>query len=339
MTTNESRNDKQEITHIQRMLSACVGSFINSFAVTPFDVIRIRLQQQQLINNSITCCKDNAVFWQKSCMSSCSAITPQYTGTWQAMKYIAKVEGVKTLWTGVSLALIIAIPGNMVYFAGYDFLKSKIGDDKSWNPLISGAIARTLAVITVSPIELIRTRLQAMPYDNKKMLRTLLLSTYKTIQAHGYQTLFKGLELTLWRDVPFSSIYWLSYEYWKKEFLVLGLRYFPNFYRKEGNHHIALTSFISGSLSGTTAAIFTNPFDVGKTRLQVSSDEVNKNALLSKIKKPGMFRFLYNIVKTEGFGALYVGLIPRILKIAPSCAVMISTYELSKNYFHQLQKG
>jgi solute carrier family 25 protein 39/40 len=30
---------------------------------------------------------------------------------------------------------------------------------------------------------------------------------------------------------------------------------------------------------------------------------------------------------------LYVGLLPRLLKIAPSCAIMISSYELGKRFF------
>ena len=44
------------------------------------------------------------------------------------------------------------------------------------------------------------------------------------------------------------------------------------------------------------------------------------------------------IVKNEGFGGLFVGLIPRLLKVAPACAIMIGSYESFKLYFSHLNE-
>lgn len=86
---------------------------------------------------------------------------------------------------------------------------------------------------------------------------------------------------------------------------------------------------MSGSISGATAAFFTNPFDVGKTRLQITMDEGNH-----KLKhRTNMFKFLFDIYRTEGVGALYAGFPPRVMKIAPACAIMISSYEIGKKFF------
>ncbi len=137
------------------------------------------------------------------------------------------------------------------------------------------------------------------------------------IKSEGVGFLFRGLVLTLWRDVPFSGIYWASYEFFKKKLSNVKLS------DNNGNETF-LKAFIAGSLSGTIAAIVTNPFDVGKTRKQVASQ---KDPTFASLK---MVPLLRHIVKTEGFGALYIGAIPRILKIAPSCAIMISSYEVSK---------
>lgn len=48
--------------------------------------------------------------------------------------------------------------------------------------------------------------------------------------------------------------------------------------------------------------------------------------------KTNMFKFLANIYKNEGVGALYSGFGPRVMKIAPACAIMISSYEVGKNF-------
>ena len=40
-------------------------------------------------------------------------------------------------------------------------------------------------------------------------------------------------------------------------------------------------------------------------------------------------------VAPPGFSGLYAGLVPRVLKVAPACAIMISMYELCKRFFMQ----
>ena len=44
-------------------------------------------------------------------------------------------------------------------------------------------------------------------------------------------------------------------------------------------------------------------------------------------------RLVLDIARAEGFGALLAGVVPRVVKVAPSCAIMISTYEMGKSFF------
>lgn len=37
----------------------------------------------------------------------------------------------------------------------------------------------------------------------------------------------------------------------------------------------------------------------------------------------------------HGYGGLYTGLVPRVAKIAPACAIMIGSYEFCKEYFFE----
>lgn len=43
-----------------------------------------------------------------------------------------------------------------------------------------------------------------------------------------------------------------------------------------------------------------------------------------------------NILRTSGVSGFYAGLTPRLLKVVTACAVMISTYEVGKKFFYQL---
>ena len=39
------------------------------------------------------------------------------------------------------------------------------------------------------------------------------------------------------------------------------------------------------------------------------------------------------LVGDQGGRALFSGLVPRLLKVAPACAIMISSYEFCKEFF------
>jgi solute carrier family 25 protein 39/40 len=73
---------------------------------------------------------------------------------------------------------------------------------------ILGACSRIVAVTTVSPFELVRTKMQSekVPYRQlSRLVRTAL-------SEEGPRVLWRGLLPTLWRDIPFSMIYWFNYE-------------------------------------------------------------------------------------------------------------------------------
>ena len=83
-----------------------------------------------------------------------------------AFAKIARNEGVLSLWSGLSPTLVLAVPATVVYFVTYEnlrlFIKDKHGGVQPyWAPLVSGATARFWAVSLVSPLELIRTKMQS----------------------------------------------------------------------------------------------------------------------------------------------------------------------------------
>ena len=97
---------------------------------------------------------------------------------------IIKAEGVTSLWSGLSPTLVLAVPATVVYFTTYEQLRQLIQDKQKiegsflsgqpvwWTSLVAGGVARIWAVTLVSPLELIRTKMQSkrLSYQGKKKI-------------------------------------------------------------------------------------------------------------------------------------------------------------------------
>lgn len=214
----------------------------------------------------------------------------------------------------VALFSLIGVPSSTTYMLTYDYLLRQVLPVvipfPPLVPLVAGVFARTIVSSVVSPLELVRTNLQSTPRlpDTPRTLRSVLVSLRELVRTHGIRHLWRGLGPTLWRDVPFSGVYWASYE---------GMK---GYLEKRGRSGPSL-AFICGATSGIGAALLTSPFDVLKTRRQ---------ALVMSMpgQKTYALPLLRQIAQTEGASALFAGLGPRMAKIAPACGIMIACFEV-----------
>ncbi|XP_070121719.1 mitochondrial glutathione transporter SLC25A40 isoform X4 [Equus caballus] len=255
-----------KVTPLQQMLASCTGAVLTSLIVTPLDVVKIRLQAQNnpfykgkcfvysngLMDHLCVCEEEGNRAWYKK--------PGRFQGTLDAFLKIIRNEGVKSLWSGLPPTLVMAVPATVIYFTCYDqltaLLKSKLEENESCIPIIAGIVARFGAVTVISPLELIRTKMQSKKFSYKELHRFVS----KKVSEDGWISLWRGWAPTVLRDVPFS---------------------------------------VSTPLRMSTWAI------------------------------------MKNIVAESGFSGLFTGLIPRLIKIAPACAVMISTYEFGKAFFQK----
>lgn len=205
-----------------------------------------------------------------------------FTSTLDGLQKIARNEGLTSLWRGLSPTLLMAIPGNVIYFAGYDSLrysdKSPLKKymPESYAPLVAGAVARVVAAAVVSPIEMLRTRMQANSGSTQGLFKGTVSGLRDMVKAQGPASLWRGLTLTMWRDVPFSGFYWWGYEAMRDVLTearheARGRRTetgAENRRRSRSQENYTSTfvdSTIAGAVSGAVAALVTTPFDVGKT--------------------------------------------------------------------------
>jgi len=324
----------RKLNRLERaIVSSSCGALLTSFLMTPLDVVKIRLQSQTrmmhkgdcfvyrngLMDHLCTCFNGPESWYNRKIPGG------RYTGTFDALFKIARAEGPSSLWSGLPPTLIMALPSVIIYFTAYDEIKKTLGYHELHNPntaipMVSGACARLLAVTAISPIELIRTKVQSenMKYNNVfKFIRD-------AVKEKGFKTLYRGWVPTIMRDVPFSMIYWLNYETAK----TLILKHQQK--RTMDNY----MTFICGATAGTIAAAITCPFDVVKTHRQVQLGEQqmvnNKGAVLTK-------DVIKEIYRTKGIQGLFAGVMPRIAKVSMSCAIMITTFEYFKKLFDEDQ--
>ncbi|EKD18103.1 hypothetical protein MBM_03875 [Drepanopeziza brunnea f. sp. 'multigermtubi' MB_m1] len=283
-----------------------------------------------------------------------------YNSTLDGLRKIARNEGITTLWRGLSPTLVMTVPANIIYFTGYDWLRFNNASpinryfSDNYAPLIAGAAARMVAAAAVGPVEMFRTRMQASRSTGGAHFKETVQGVGEMVATHGYTSLWRGLTLTMWRDVPFSGLYWLGYETIRGQLTearergrgrsleaeTSRARARSRSQSRENHYNTFLDSFIAGATSGSVASILTMPFDVGKTRRQVYVGPRN-NVGVKKIPAPeerSMPRFLWHIFREEGLAGLWRGWIPRTLKIAPSCAIMISCYEVGKRAFRSMNE-
>ncbi|EDW37659.1 GL27057 [Drosophila persimilis] len=333
------------IRPLQQVASACTGAMVTACFMTPLDVIKTRLQAQQsaLLSNKCFLYCNGLMDHICPCgpgtpSPTLSKPAPHFSGTIDAFIKISRAEGIGSLWSGLSPTLISALPSTIIYFVAYEQLKARFTDfhynyllnldpvqDSSdvrdipmLVPLLAGVTARILAVTCVSPVELIRTKMQSQKMTHAEMFGTIR----QVVQSQGLLGLWRGLPPTILRDVPFSGIYWTCYEYLKSIFNVVE----PTFG----------FSFAAGAISGSVAAMVTTPFDVIKTHEQIEFGEkfiFSDNPPKSVATKSVMAR-LSSIYRLGGVRGIFAGLGPRLFKVAPACAIMISSFEYGKSFFY-----
>ncbi|GAA5988945.1 hypothetical protein JCM10908_006240 [Rhodotorula pacifica] len=318
----------------------------------------------------------SASFAPSSASSSVSlSSAPQHrylTGFTDALLHIVRSEGITALWRGTAPALVMSVPGQVVYMVGYDSLRRRAFDRApTWAlanasepragagagegrpplkasyvtavPLLAGALSRTVVAVLLSPLELVRTQIQSHVPSSSSASAGLgpLLRELKWSNA------WRGLTPTLWRDVPFSGVYWAGYEAIKRSLTGgrgmgetgtgTGVRVAATKGAEQSKANEFAIAFVSGAGSGMIAATLTNPFDVIKTRRQAVADSSpsstsSASASASATSNNRTFTLLRTIIKQEGYAGLFAGLTPRLAKVGPACGLMIGCYEAISSF-------
>uniref|UniRef100_A0A0D9UYG9 Mitochondrial carrier protein n=1 Tax=Leersia perrieri TaxID=77586 RepID=A0A0D9UYG9_9ORYZ len=299
---------EREMGFAERAVAASGAAVVSAVLVNPLDVAKTRLQAQ-----------------------AAGVVYNPYRGTMDVFHKVTRQEGIFRLWRGTAASLALAVPTVGIYLPSYDLLRNWIEEysDHSfpklrpYAPLIAGSVARSLACITCSPIELARTRMQAFKGSNiggkpPGMWKTLLgvLSLGQSINHpenfRSYHLLWTGLGAQLARDVPFSAICWTVLEPTRRHLIgVVG---------EQSNAAVILgANFSAGFIAGVISAGATCPLDKDPARV------LHMNTR----------RILQEVWSKEGINGIFRGVGPRMARAGPSVGIVVSSYEVVKHIMHR----
>jgi len=266
------------------------GALVSAVLVTPLDVVKTRVQAQQGTSVGVT-----RMFFN-----------------------IASREGSLALWNGLGLSMLSAVPTVGVYLLAYDAIKANLLSShlgQEMVPVLAGVGARSLAVCLSAPLENARTMAQA---DGA------WLQFQHSIQKHGMRTLWRGFWPYLARDVPFSALYWSLLEGSRSTVvgMIMGrkvsMKELPELSSQLSAPDLLKLNFGCGLTAGAVASALTTPVDVVYVKTVTSKSRASPIAVARKL------------YRTEGAPAFFKGLTPRVMKVAPSCAMVIMAYEILK---------
>ncbi|KAH0845816.1 hypothetical protein AYO21_09666 [Fonsecaea monophora] len=241
-----------------------------------------------------------------------------YTGLSHAVSTIYRIEGLRTLWRGVTSVIVGAGPAHAVYFGTYEVVKEFAGGNKAdgkHHPLAaaaSGACATIASDALMNPFDVIKQRMQV----HGSTYRSISQCARSVWRAEGLSAFYVSYPTTLCMTVPFTATQFMAYESLSK---VMNPR----------KEYDPITHCVAGGLAGAFAAGITTPLDVIKTLLQTRG--LSQQAEIRNVR--GLVHAASIIKKEFGWRGFMRGWRPRIITTMPSTAICWSSYEMAKAYF------
>ena len=183
--------------------------------------------------------------------------------------------------------------------------------------ILTGATAGATESFVVVPFELVKIRLQ----DKSSKYTGMVDVVMAIVKQEGPLALYNGLEATLWRHISWNA------GYFGVIFKVRDL--LPKAETSQGQ---ITNDLISGSIGGTVGTMVNTPFDVVKSRIQ-STTKVAGVIPKYNWTLPGV----YTVFKEEGFGALYKGFLPKVLRLGPGGGILLVVFTACMDFFRTIQ--
>lgn len=243
----------------------------------------------------------------------------QYGSVMDAVRHTVAEHGPAGLFKGMGVPLATVAVFNAVLFSVNGVMRSLVAAASGMKPnevdkfsiaqfAACGAGAGVGVSILATPTELIKCRLQA---SSKGVYKGPADVARQLLASRGLPGLFKGYLPTLMREMPGCTVYFATYEGSKKMMATAQNKPVADL----GTFEV----MTSGALAGLAFWSLVYPMDMIKTVIQTDSD--------TSPRFRGMSHCIRELVSKEGFGALYRGVTPCLIRAVPANAVCFIVYE------------
>lgn len=335
-----SSQKKKSSSPAVNLIAGGTAGMFEALCCHPLDTIKVRMQIYKKATS------------QKNALQHSHLKPPGFITTG---KTIYGNEGFLALYKGLGAVVIGIIPKMAIRFSSYEFYRTLLADKQTGNvstgnTFVAGVMAGvTEAVIVVNPMEVVKIRLQAQhlapepaaavataaaagaggaggatlnaAHIVQPKYNNAIHAAYTIVKEEGFATLYRGVSLTAARQATNQGANFTVYS---------KLKEFLQDYHKTEMLPSWETSCI-GLISGAIGPFSNAPLDTIKTRLQ--KDKSTKNDGTSGWKRIAIIGS--QLIKEEGVGALYKGITPRVMRVAPGQAVTFTVYEYVRK---QLEK-
>ncbi|KAK9418623.1 putative Mitochondrial carrier domain-containing protein [Seiridium unicorne] len=252
----------------------------------------------------------------------------------KALAKMWREEGWRGFMAGNGTNCIRIVPYSAVQFGSYNLYKKHFFESTpgaALSPLqrlLCGGVAGITSVFFTYPLDIVRTRLSIQsasfaalgdkPKGKLPGMWPTLVAMYK--QEGGVSALYRGIIPTVAGVAPYVGLNFMTYEYVRKVLTPEGDEN-PSAWRK----------LLAGGLSGAVAQTCTYPFDVLRRRFQINT----MSGMGYQYKS--IFDAVRVIVSQEGIRGMYKGLVPNLLKVAPSMAANWLSFEMTRDFLVSLK--
>lgn len=289
------------LTPIQDVFAGSLAGLAGKILEYPMDTLKVRLQIQQL------------------------AAVRQFSGPWDCLVKTVRNEGAGALFRGMSLPLAGTMIENAILFGTNSQVKKAMQASKGRplnmkEVLMAGGLSGFIISFVLTPIELVKSRLQAQG--------TAASSTHftgpfdcirKSVRAEGLKVLFRGHSGTLLREIPGTAGFFGAYEFSIRALSTTDVT-------KETPSPFSIV--VGGAMGGMAYWLAFYPADTVKSAMQVQTTGPHS--------KQGFWGIFHDIYKAGGLRALYAGALPTVLRAIPGNIAVFMCYEYVSGLLRQL---
>ncbi|QRW00078.1 mitochondrial carrier protein [Ceratobasidium sp. AG-Ba] len=224
--------------------------------------------------------------------------------------------GIRSVYTGLSAALMRQLSYSMVRFGCYEHIKNKITDGGKKRPkaiqlIVAGGIAGGLGGIAGNPADVLLVRMttdEVRPPKERYNYKNAVDGLIRLVREEGFSALGRGMSANVTRAVLMNCSQLASYDFFKN--LILHSS------RIDIKDGIALHASCS-IMSGLVATTICSPADVIKSRVMQKNDA-------------SMIEIVKTSLRTEGVRFLFKGWTPAFVRLAPNTVLLFVFLEASQ---------